>query len=80
MHYTSYLCRTNIKIYKWPSEMQLKYCIARIIPLCVTWSYSRVLNPFGAPDLTIYLFSSFLPVITVGFLFPSRSSGLTLGF
>ena len=80
MHYTLYLCRTNIKIYKWPSEMQLKYCIARIIPLCVTWSYSRVLNPSGAPDLTIYLFSSFLPAITVGFLFLSRSSGLTLGF
>ena len=43
----------------------------------VIWSYSRFLNPPGAPDLTIYLFSSFLPAITLGFVFPVRSSGLT---
>jgi hypothetical protein len=52
----------------------------RIIPLCVTWSYSRLMFPSRAPGFTIFLFSSFLPAITVGLLFPSRSSGLTLGF
>jgi hypothetical protein len=31
----------------------------------VIWSYSRFLNPPGGPDLTIYLFSSFLPAITL---------------